>query len=38
LPEAIPQGKAFIVKSEFEEYAKIEGSMMGVLSDPETGL
>jgi protein phosphatase len=37
LPEAIPQGKAFIVKSEFEEYAKIEGSMMGVLSDPETG-
>jgi len=36
LPDTIPQGNAFIVKTELEEYAKIEGSMMGVYSEPNS--
>ena len=36
LPDTIPQGNAFIVKTELKEYAKIEGSMMGVYSEPNS--
>ena len=36
MPDTIPQGNAFIVKTELEEYAKIEGSMMGVYSEPNS--
>jgi len=38
LPDTIPQGNAFIVKTELKEYAKIEGSMMGVYSEPNSRL